>query len=417
MKRSAAGPNGDVPRLAKPSLETALKCSRVTWLGGPRQAGKTTLAKAVAQKDMPFVSLDNPASREFAQSDPVGFLKYYDCAVIDEAQIAPDLVKAIKIEVDRDRRKSRFLLTGSANLLTIPQVSESLAGRMSLLQLLPLSQSEIMGGSGTFLDAIFAGELPKINEEVSGPDLVELVLAGGLPEVLLERETGKPKRLWYNGYIETILQRDLRDIAQIEKPRQMGHLLRLLALFSGKTVNFLKIGEALAMNHVTTKRYMQLLEDLYFFRTLPSWQTNSLKRSVKAPKLYFLDSGLLAHLLKASPEKILRNRTVFGAIAETFVFSELAKQATWSDERYEFLHMRDRNGREVDLVIEDEAGNVVGIEVKASANVSPSDFSGLRVLEKACGDRFVRGIILCEFHQPISYKEKFIVLPISSLWS
>ncbi len=288
---------------------------------------------------------------------------------------------------------------------------------MGLQRLLPLSQAEIRGGNGTFLDTVFAGELPEVNEDVSGPDLIELVLAGGFPEVLLERETEMLKRLWYEGYIELALQRDLPDIAKIDQLGQMGQLLHMLALYSGKIVNCSKIGGALGMNHVTTKRYMRLLEALYFFKTLPSWQTNRLKRPVKASKLYFLDSGLLAYLLNASPRMVIEDRSVFGSIAETFVYSELAKQATWSDKRYEFMHMRDRDGREVDLVIEDEARNVVGVEVKASANVSSRDFSGMRVLAEACGDRFIRGIILCEFHQQISYQDKFVVLPISCLWS
>ncbi len=417
MRHSVAVPNGIVPRLVKSGLEESLKYSRVTWLGGPRQAGKTTLAKAVAPKDMPHLSLDDPMTRAFAQSDPTGFLKYYDRAVIDEFHIVPDLIRAIKLDVDRDPRKGRYLLTGSANYLTIPRVKESMAGRVALQRLLPLSQPEIRGGSGTFLDTVFAGDLPEINKGVSGPDLVELVLAGEFPEILLGPENRRSKQLWYKKHIDTILQRDLPDIARINQPRQMEQLLRRLALFSGKTVNYSKIGGALGMNHVTTKKYMCLLEDLYLFQILTSWHASALKRSVKAYKLYFLDSGLLAYLLKASPEKIQRDRAIFGPIAETFVFSELAKQATWSDENYEFMHMRDMHGRKVDLVVEDEAGNVVGIEVKASANVSPRDFSGMRVLADACGDRFVRGIILCEHHQAISYLDKFMVLPMSCLWS
>lgn len=415
MKHPMIGPNEIISRLAKPRLEKALESSRVTWIGGPRQAGKSTLAMSVASKDMPFVSLDDQAPRNFAQSDPVGFLQYYGRAIIDEVQIAPDLIHAIKVEVDRDPRWGRYLLTGSANLLTIPRVSESLAGRMSLQPLLPLSQSEVRGGAGTFLDTVFGGEKIVSDDMVQAPELAEIVLSGGFPDAL-RREERKTRQIWYDGYIGTILQRDLTDIAQIERPLQMRRLLLALAHYSGKIISFSKIGNLLGMNHVTTKKYMGLLEDLYMFQTVPSWLTNRLKRLTKAPKLYFLDSGLLAHLLKVHPETVLLDRSALGPIAETFVYAELTKQATWSEGTYEFMHMRNREGMEVDIVVEDHAGRVVGIEVKATANVTPRDFAGLHTLEAACGDRFLQGIILCGAQQPISHGKKMMIMPMSFLW-
>lgn len=393
-----------------------MRDSRVVWLGGPRQAGKITLAKLVAQDGMPYVSLDVGRWRNLALSQPEEFLQRFDSAIIDEIQVAPDLVNAIKIEVDSDQRRGRFLLTGSANILAIPRVSESLAGRMLLLRLMPLSQAEIRGGSGNFLSTVFAGGVPETDDIVTGPDFVKLVLAGGFPEALA-REASAGRQEWFDSYVETIVLRDMPDIDEVGQPLEMLEFVRVLALFSGKTVNFSKIGEALPMSQAKAKKYMRQLEYIYLVQRLPSWRSNKLKRFSAAPKLFFLDSGLLANLLNQSPEIIASDRTVFGALAETFVYSELLKQTTWNNGRWRFSHMRSGDGKEVDLVVENGAGRVVGIEVKAGANVSSSDFSGLRVLEEASGDSFVRGIILSNGRVTKSFGDKFMVLPISSLWS
>lgn len=404
------------PRLGRGRIEEALKDTRVVLISGPRQSGKTTLATAIANKDMPFLSLDDPALLDVASSDPVGFLRGIDRAVIDEVQRAPTLLLVIKSSVDRDTRPGRFLLTGSANLMMLPKVADSLAGRMETVRLLPLSQSEIRGGQGRFLDDAFSGKPPPVGEPVFGTDLVELVLAGGYPEAL-ERKSWPRRQDWHEHYVDGIVQRDIREIAPVGQLAQMPKLLNVLAEHAGQLVNCSGVGAALGMNHVTTQKYMKVFESLYLVHSLQPWFTNKLKRLIKSPKLHFLDSGLLAALKDMSPERIAKNRTAFGAILETFVVGEILKIASWGDERCSVSHFRDKDGNEVDLVIENRRGEVVGIEVKASATVSSADFSGLRKLAAACGDNFVQGIVLYDSGQVVPVDENLFAVPLASLWA
>ena len=365
------------PRFGKQRIQDALEDTRVVMITGPRQSGKTTLAREISSKDMPFLTLDDATQLDAARSDPVGFLRGFDRAIIDEVQRAPELLLAIKAEVDRNKQPGRFLLTGSANLMTLPKVADSLAGRMDIIRLLPLSQAEIRNGTGQFLDNAFAGRVPVPGQPAFGADLVNLVLTGGYAEAM-ERKRWHRRQDWHLNYIDAIVQRDVRDIAQIEQLNQMPKLLRVLSEHAGQLVNYSGIGGALGMNHVTTQKYMGVFENLFLTDALRPWYTNKLKRLIKSSKLHFLDSGLLAALRGISPEQIAKDRTVFGAILETFVFGEVQKLASWSGQRCSFSHFRDKDGNEVDLVIENTRGEVVGIEVKASATVSSADFSGLK---------------------------------------
>lgn len=404
------------PRLAEKRIREALSDTRVVLISGPRQSGKTTLAMELAEKDMPFLSLDDPTLLASVSSDPVSFLRGMDRAIIDEVQRAPELLLAIKTEVDRDKRPGRFLLTGSANLMTLPKVADSLAGRMETIRLLPLSQAEIRGGAGCFLGDAFSGKLRANDKVLLGEELVELVLAGGYPEALARTRWSR-RQDWHLEYIDAIVQRDVRDIAQIDQLGQMPKLLSVLAEHSGQLVNYSGIGAALGMNHVTTQKYMRVFESLYLTRTVQPWYSNKLKRLAKSPKLHFLDAGLLAALRDIVPEKVARDRTAFGAILETFVVGEIFKLASWSDQRCSFSHFRDKDGNEVDLVIENRRGAVVGIEVKASATVSGKDFSGLKKLASACGDNFSAGIVFYDHDQIVPFGENLFAVPLSCLWS
>lgn len=404
------------PRLAEKRIREALSDTRVVLISGPRQSGKTTLAMELAEKDMPFLSLDDPTLLASVSSDPVSFLRGMDRAIIDEVQRAPELLLAIKTEVDRDKRPGRFLLTGSANLMTLPKVADSLAGRMETIRLLPLSQAEIRGGTGCFLGDAFSGKLRANDKVLLGEELVELVLAGGYPEALARTRWSR-RQDWHLEYIDAIVQRDVRDIAQIDQLGQMPKLLSVLAEHSGQLVNYSGIGAALGMNHVTTQKYMRVFESLYLTRTVQPWYSNKLKRLAKSPKLHFLDAGLLAALRDIVPEKVARDRTAFGAILETFVVGEIFKLASWSDQRCSFSHFRDKDGNEVDLVIENRRGAVVGIEVKASATVSGKDFSGLKKLASACGDNFSAGIVFYDHDQIVPFGENLFAVPLSCLWS
>jgi predicted AAA+ superfamily ATPase len=404
------------PRFAATQVERALADTRVVLLAGPRQAGKTTLAKALADDHRAYQTLDNATTLSAAQHDPTGFVRGLDRAVIDEVQRAPELLLAIKESVDADPRPGRFLLTGSANLMTLPRVADSLAGRMETVRLLPLAQAEIAAGAApTFLERVFAGELPTAGARRTGADLVEAVLAGGYPEALARR-TWARRQDWYLDYIDAVVQRDVRDVANVDQLDRMPRLLRVLAEHSSRLVNHSGAGAAIGLNHVTAQRYTAVFEQLFLIRTLAPWHSNALKRLTKTPKLHFLDAGLLAALRGVTPGRLARDRTAFGAILETFIFAELLKLAGWSDERLTFSHYRDKDQFEVDLVIEDRRGRVVGVEVKASATATSDDFRGLRRLQEAAGEQFALGLVLYDHDRAVPFGERFWAAPVSCLW-
>lgn len=403
------------PRFAKTKIEDALSDTRVVLISGPRQSGKTTLATQIAADKTPFLTLDDATVLRSAIDDPVGFVRGLDRAVIDEIQRAPDLLMAIKNAVDHDTTPGRFLLTGSANLMTIPTVAESLAGRMEVVRLLPLSQAEIFGRKSGFIDRAFSEQKPAAGQMIVGYDLVEVVLSGGYPEALGRNKWGR-KQDWYHGYLDAIVQRDVRDVAQIEQLAIMPKLLAVLAEHSGQLVNYTGFGTALGLNHVTTQKYVRVFESLFLVHTLRPWFTNRLKRLTKSPKLHFLDAGLLAAMRDVSPDVVEKDKTSFGPILETFVFSELRKIASWSDQRCSFSHFRDKDKNEVDIVLENRRGEIVGIEVKSSATVSAGDFSGMRKLAEACGKKFVQGLVLYDHDQVVPFADNMFAAPLSCLW-
>ena len=402
------------PRLVEQRVADALSDTRVVLIVGPRQSGKTTLAKKMANEGMEYYTLDNATILDAARQDPVGFVRGMDRAIIDEIQRAPELLLAIKESVDTDQRPGRFLLTGSANLMTLPRVADSLAGRMEVVRLLPLAQSEIRTAGSTFLRDAFQNEV-KAGEPFFGDDLLAAVLAGGYPEALA-RKTLNRRQDWYADYIQAIVQRDVRDVAQIEQIAQMPRLLRILAEHSGQLVNYSGIGAAIGMNHITTQKYVGIFESLFLARTVQPWFSNKLKRLTKTPKIHFLDSGLLASLRDLSLDRLHDDRSQFGALLETFVFAEILKLASGGQTRFQFSHFRDKQQNEVDIVIEDTRGRIVGIEIKAAASVSNSDFSGLRILAEASGERFVSGMVLYDHHKVVPFGERLSAVPISALW-
>ncbi len=404
------------PRAIRQRIETALTDTRVVLVSGPRQAGKTTLVKEIAGRNIPFYTLDNLSTLSAAQQDPIGFIRGLDRAVIDEIQRAPELILAIKESVDNDSRPGRFLLTGSSDLMTLPRVADSLAGRMEVTPLLTLNQSELLGNTSTFLAKIFSGELPAIKSSIVADDLVDIVIVGGYPEAVARKSAGR-RQDWHLNYVDAIVQRDLHDIAQIEHSLQIPSLLQSLAHHSSQLVNYSKIGSLLDMNHTTTNKYIGILEQLFLIRKLPSWHSNRLKRLIKTPKLHFLDTGLLAALQDISKAQIKNDRQLFGALLETFVFSELVKLSSWSDTRCAFSHYRDKQQNEVDIVIQNRSGEIVGIEVKASATVTGTDFSGLRKLAEAHKNKFIQGLVLYDHDQTIPFDNKLHAVPVSALWS
>ncbi|HWW86316.1 MAG TPA: ATP-binding protein [Vicinamibacterales bacterium] len=404
------------PRLAAARIRSAFTDTPVVMLVGPRQSGKTTLARDLLGDARAYFTLDDETTLAAARSDPTGFVRGLDRAIIDEVQHAPDLLRAIKLAVDEDRRPGRFLLTGSANLLTLPRVSESLAGRMELVTLLPLARVEILRRQSTFLSAAFIGKLAPSRDLIVGKDLERLVLAGGYPDMLRRAQPAR-RQAWARDYVRAIVERDVRDIAEVERLDRMPRLLRALAMQSGQLTNLSQLGGQIGLDDKTARRYVGILEQVYLVRRLEPWFRNQLKRLVKTPKLHFLDSGLLAALLGLTLERLAADRNPFGALLETFAFAELAKQVTWSEGHHVLNHYRDKDGEEVDVVIERDDGSVIGVEVKASATVEAKDFSGLRRLAAACGSAFRFGIVLFDGTQAVPFGERLTTAPISCLWS
>ena len=402
-------------RFMEHRFEEALSDTLVVLITGPRRAGKTTLVRIMGEAGRSYITLDDQTALEAAGADPSGFIRGLDRAIIDEIQRAPDLLLAIKKTVDEDYRPGRFLLTGSANVLTLARVADSLAGRMETLRMLPLSRAEIRGAAPTFLERLFSGTLGGDKLAIIGDELVQLALMGGFPEAIA-RESERRRQDWGRSYLTSVLTRDLRDIAEIEKLTELPKFVRLLAEHSGQLVNYSQLGSSINVSYKTSQRYVALLEQVFLVATLQPWYTNALKRIVKTPKLHFLDSGLLAAARELSFVRVKADRELFGALLETFVFSEVLKLMTASELRLTPYHFRDQQMREVNILLERDDGMIVGIEIKASATVKANDFGGLRTLADACGDRFAYGVVLYDSTDFVPFGDKLAAAPLSCLW-
>lgn len=405
-----------VPRHVQRKVETALSDTRVVLIAGPRQAGKTTLARLFTNAARPYITLDDPATLLSAREDPTGFIRGLKGAVIDEVQRAPDLLLALKESVDLDPSPGRFLLTGSTNLMAMPQVADSLAGRLEVISLLPFAQAELAGTPGDLLEKLFNGEgLPPVVNAVTGAALLDRVLKGGYPEAL-RRTSASRRQAWLEDYVALILDRDVRDIAQIDQLDRLPRLLNVLAAHAGQLVNHSSYGAALGLSVPTAQKYVGILERLFLMRLVPPWSHNAVSRLTKTPKLHFLDTGLLAALNDTTIHQAQTDRTRYGPLLENFVVSEVLKLSSWSDRRLRISHFRTKEQDEVDLVIEDRRGNVIGIEVKASATVRPNDLRGLRQLQAATGDKFVQGLVLHDHDRITPFGERLHAAPVSLLW-
>ena len=403
-------------RRIEPRIAEALLDTPVVLLAGPRQAGKTTLVRQIAeQQGLRYLTMDDQLTLLSAREDPVGMVRSLDRAVIDEIQRAPELLLAIKKSVDEDRRPGRFLLTGSANLMALPTVADSLAGRMETLSLLPLSQSEIGSHSGNWIDSAFAGQILEAEHPALGSDLIERVLRGGYPEAI-SRASAKRRVTWARQYIDAIIQRDVHDVAGIEKLDQLPRFLRALAQTAGQMCNYTQLGAQVGLDGKTASRYIGLFEQMYLLKRIDVWARNRLNRVVKTPKLQFIDSGLLTALLNLNNEEVQRDRTRFGNVLETFVFGELLKHASTAEGDYHLLYYRDAAKFEVDVVIENGAGLIVGVEVKASATVKERDLRGLKKLASLAGGQFKMGVLLYDGVETMPLGDGIWAAPLSTLW-
>lgn len=389
-------------------------------LHGARQTGKSTLARRIAGDPHParYISLDDATKLAAATSDPQAFVRgLAGPVVIDEVQRAPGLFLALKRSVDEDRTPGRFLLTGSANVLLLPQLAETLVGRMEVLTLWPLSQGEVEGRREGLVDALFGEQGRSLPGSVGPPtDLWPRVRRGGYPEALA-RPTTERRDAWLGSYVTTLLQRDIRDLASIEGLADLPRLLGLVAANAGNLVSFAELSRDAGIAQTTLKRYLALLETSFLVQRIPPWSANLGKRLIKTPKLYLADTGLAAHLLGWGESDRPEVDATAGRLLENFVFMELTKAITWSRVQPRLFHFRTASGSEVDFVLEDRSGRCVGIEVKAGASLGEKDFRGLRTLRDAIGDRFRCGVVFYAGAEAVPFGDRLFAAPIVSLWS
>jgi len=401
------------------ALKAALADTPAVFLAGPRQAGKSTLAQRFCKgrSGRRYLTFDDVAVMAAARRDPAGFLSGLEGnVVLDEVQRVPELFLAMKSVIDRDRRPGRFLLTGSAAVMVVPQVAEALTGRVEILNLWPLSQGEIEGGREGFIDASFSDRFPPAaGKPLSRRALCTAIVRGGFPEAR-GRAAAERRDAWFRSYVSTLLSRDVRDLAAIEGLSELPHLLRLLAERTGGLLNYAEVSRSAALPQSTVKRYMMLLEGLFLIRRVPPWSGSRTVRLVKAPKVYPVDSGLASHLVDAEVETMTERPERLGPLLEAFVVAEIVKQIGWSRSRPGIHHFRTHAGREVDLVLEDRRGRCVAIEVKAAESIGSGDVAGIEAFASAAGRRFRRGILLYAGRETVPFAANIHALPISSLW-
>lgn len=399
-----------IERAIKNRVLEAFTDSPVVLINGARQTGKSTLVQAL-QPGRRYLTLDDPAVLAAARSDPFGFIDSLNEPVsINEIQRAPELFLAIKASVDKDRSPGRFLLTGSANVLRLPQLSDSLAGRMEIIELHPLSQTEFAKQPTSLIDLFFEGNF-KNSYQFNRKLFIDKILAGGYPEVI--KCTSQNRRTaWFDSYLTTILQHDVKNISQIDGLTELPRLVELLAIRSGGLLNFAELSRSTAIPQTTLKRYMTLLETLFLIHQVPAWSSNLGKRLQKSPKLFLSDYGLMAHLQGKDSKQMQDALGLPGDLVEAFVHAELIKHQTWSDLYTRLMHYRTSTGMEVDFVLENRRKELVGIEVKAITTVTSKDFNGLRHLRETTPEQFKRGLLLYTGEQVVPFDQQLLAVPI-----
>ena len=405
------------PRFVEPRLTEALADSPIVLIHGPRQCGKTTLAQIIGErKGYAYVSFDDAVLCTAAQADPVGFAgDLPERVILDEVQRAPALFSALKVAVDRKRSAGRFILTGSANVLLVPKLADSLAGRMEIIRLHPLAQCELNRRTTNFLDNLFAGNFKTRQTDRLAGQLAEKIVAGGYPAALA-RATDRRRATWYRDYLDALVQRDVRDLARISSLDLLPRLLTLAASQTARLLNVADLSSPFQVSRPTIRDYVTLLERVFLVDSLAPWHSNRLSRLIKTPKLHVGDTGLACALLGISAAALASDRPLLGQLLETFAFQELRRQASWYGESVAFFHYRDKDGAEVDIVIERGARALAGIEIKASATVTGADFRGLRKLKEASGTRFVVGIVLYDGEACASFGDGMFAVPLRTLW-
>ena len=407
--------------LTGPLLE-ALADTPAVLVNGARQTGKSTLVQSaeVAGQERQYLTFDDPGILAAARRDPNGFVAGLSARVtLDEIQHVPELFSVIKAAIDRNRQTGRFLLTGSANVMLLPKLSESLAGRMEVLTLWPFSQGEIRGVKENFVDTLFSGKSVGWSGKspaMSWEELLACIVDGGYPPAVARKSAAR-RDAWFQSYVTTVLQRDIRDLANIADSTAVPRLLSVVAARAGGLLNFADLSRTMALPQTTLKRYFALLEATFLVQLLRPWARNLGQRAIQTPKVYLNDTGLLAHLLGVTVDRLKSEGNVAGSVLENFVLMELRKQCAWSATRPELFYWRTVSGREVDVVLEDRTGKVVGVEVKAAATLGSNDVGGLQALASAVGKNWVRGVVLYAGAETIPFSANLHGIPIRRLWS
>jgi predicted AAA+ superfamily ATPase len=406
-----------IPRKARTRLQEALADTRVITLNGARQAGKSTLARlsAAGRPNSVVRLLDDPATLRSAMEDPAGFVEHDGLMVIDEVQLAPLLFRSIKVAVDLDPRPGRFLLTGSAQILALRDLPDALPGRMEIIELWPFSQGEISSSPDGFVDAVFdRGPALNRTSTLKKRDYLDAVVRGGYPEAV--RRAPARRAAFFESYLTNLIERDISELALIERRGDLRRLLALLAGRSGGLLSTAGLASASGIPRTTLTRYLELLSAVFLVKQVPAWSSGQTQRAVGTPKPAFVDSGIAAHLIGQDAARLGEPDGAAGPLLETFVLMELARQLTWSAERARLFHYRTRDGVEVDAILETPDGRVVAVEVKAGATVRTEDLAGLRHLAQRLGPRFVAGFVLYTGQQTLPFGDRIRALPVDALW-
>ncbi|NNK94698.1 MAG: ATP-binding protein [Desulfobacterales bacterium] len=405
------------PRYLRSRVSEALADTPVVLIHGPRQCGKTTLARLIGDEgQFAYFTFDDDVQLAAAKTDPVGYVADLpERAVLDEVQRVPELFTSLKAEVDNRRESGRFILTGSANVLLVPRLADSLAGRMEILRLHPLTQAELAGEESSFLSRLFKADFQTgASGQRLGMELAERVVGGGYPAALL-RTAPRRRMAWYRDYTETLIQRDIRDLARISALDALPRLLALAAERTACLVNISELAAPFQVSRPTIREYMTLLSRIFMLEELAPWHGNRMKRLIKTPKLHMGDTGLACTLLGLDAEMLWRDRAVFGRLLETFIYQELQRHASWHEETIIFSHFRDKDKVEIDVVLE-SGGRIAGVEVKATATVTSKDFKGLRKLQDVVQKKFVAGVVLYDGGSIVPFGKELYAVPISCLW-
>jgi uncharacterized protein len=405
-----------VPRHAEKRLVEALSDTRVVLVNGARQAGKSTLVAQVARdRDMAWYSFDSPDTLNGARRDPVEFVHLAPRMVIDEVQRNPEVLLPIKELVDREFVPGRFLLTGSARVLGLQNLPDTLVGRMETITLWPLSQGEIDDAPDGFVDAILDPDTEiRHDSELTRRDYIERVVRGGFPEAVAREE--RRRRSFHDAYVADLINRDVVQLSEIQHGREMRRLLNLVAARSGQLLQPAKLADLLQISRPTVQHYLALMEEVFLIRQIPAWARNTTTRTVRTPKIALVDSGLAAAVLRQNTDALARRDGELGGLLEGFVAMEIARQLTWSESGAEMYHYRTKDNVEVDIVLETPAFEVAGIEIKATSTPRAEDFRGLRHLQERTGDDFLGGFLLHTGPRTISFGSKLRAVPISALW-